>query len=519
MKANLKPAKAPAAEKSDKAEGKKNLNFLLFCLTFLAGCLWWLVGESILIGAGKNGADFILRNPLFNGLYFAFLALFTLLACFISENLVHSIVGEDFFNWAVNTPSLKKILLAVFTVVFLTTGILEFLYELEPVKRQPKQKAASAATSAQAVKSEVIDYYFLLDNSSSMIKNDPNGERIKLLKNTIDRFSDNRNIALVTFNEEPSVALMPVPADQKAKTKFKNMLDSLYPAGRTNIKGTLGTLASIIDIPASHRGIVIFISDGDDTINEGFNQFSPDFKKALNPYVQKNIPINTIFLNPQNYDSVFLKEISNITGGVYSTANNPLQLETEVTETIKAAETNGAGAGAGSSTHQSITSDPLRDVLANRTGKRQNSVLYALFHLVIITIIGFLLGYSLFTLFSHRAVKKPLIIGGGISGLLAGLVLEFGLQSPTLPPALVRMFACVILSTVIWSLSFIVEGIGRILEYRKKGGLRILFSSDEEFNRWSGSDSLKSSGEKQPEGGVLEGKTEQKKEAAKGVLK
>lgn len=504
----------PSAGEQDKAEGRKNLNFLLFCLTFIAGCLWWLIGESIFIGAGKSGADFFLRNPLLNSLYFAFLSLFTLFACFISEKLVHSIVSENFFNWAVNTPSLKKILLAVFAAVFLVSGILEFLYEFEPVKQQPKPKTPFATVSTPDVKREVVDYYFLLDNSDSMDWNDPNRERIKILKNVIDLFSDDRNIALVTFSDKPSIVLTPVPADQNAKTKFKNILDFLYPDGGTNIKGTLVTLASIIDIPASRRGSVIFISDGDDI--SGFSQFSPDFKKVLDPYIQKKIPINTVFLNPTNKDSSFLKEISNITGGKYSTVNDPVQLENEVVNTIKA--TAEKTSTVETAPPAASTSDPLRDVLSNRAGKRQGSTIYALFHIAIITTIGLLLGYSLFTLFSHRTVKNPLIIGGGISGLFAGLVLELGLQSAALPPALVRMFACVILSTVIWSLSFMVEGIGIILEYRKKDGLRLLFSSDKEFNRYCNNGSLTADGEEHHKGGILEGRPEQKKESAKDVL-
>jgi hypothetical protein len=486
---------------ANRKQGKKSLNLLLLCLTFMAGFLWWLIGESIFIGAGKNGSGFILRNPLINGLYFAFLTLFALLACFISEKFVHSVVSKDFFNWAVNTPSLKTMLLAVFSAMLFVSGVLEFLYELDPVKRQAKPRPPPVTASAPAVKHEVIDYYFLLDNSESMGWNDPNMERIKLLKNIIDGFSDDRNIALVTFNQEANIAIEPVPASQNARTKFKNVLDALYPMYGTNIESALVTLASAIDVPVSHRGNVIFISDGEDV--NGFNQFSSGFKRVMEPYIQNNIPINTVFLNPENYDSLFLMEIANITGGAYSTVNNPLQLEAEVTETIQAAENNEAGVT--KTSPAAVTSDPLRDLLANRTGKRKSSPLYALFHIAVITIIGFLLGYSLFALFSHRVVKNPLIIGGGISGLFAGLVLEFGLQSAVLPPPLVRMLACIILSTAIWAFSFMCDKIKLTLEYRKKGGLRSLSGNDDEEKN---------------EYGVLKGEYERSEQQyIKGVLK
>jgi Ca-activated chloride channel family protein len=493
---------------------KKNLNFLLFYLTFLAGCLWWLIGESILIGAGKSGTDALLRNPLLNGLYFAFLALFTLLACFISERFVHSIVSEDFFNWAVKTPALKKILLTVFIAMFLVSGVLEFLYEIEPVKSAPKPRTPPK-TVQTPVNREIMDYYFLLDNSDSMWSvNDRNNERTKLLKKLVDDISEEHQIALVTFDHNTNVGLFPQNADQDTKSNFKNALDELPHGGTTDIKKALVTLASLINTPASHKGSVVFISDGED-IN-GFTLERYDFGDVMAPYIRDNIPINTVFLNPNNIYAATLREISQITGGTFSTVNDPLQLEAEVANTIK--DTEEKVSVTANNTLTAVTSDPLRDDLSNRAGKQQKSPFYAIFHILIITIIGLLLGYFIYTMFSHRDVKRPMLIGGSISGLLAGLVLEFGMQNPSFSPALIRMFSCVILSTVIWGLSFLSEGIGVIWDYHKKGHLRELFAR-ENAGMPQNNDMLAGNHGEDAGGGTLEDKTKKPEEDSKDVLK
>jgi hypothetical protein len=68
--------------------------------------------------------------------------------------------------------------------MFLVSGLLEFLYEIE---LKPVQKSVKTIrTPIVPVPGGITDYYFLLDNSESMGWNDPSKERIKLLKSIID---------------------------------------------------------------------------------------------------------------------------------------------------------------------------------------------------------------------------------------------------------------------------------------------------------------------------------------------
>ena len=52
----------------------KILNYLLLLFTLIAGVVWWGLGEVFFLFL-KSDFDGILRNPLLNGIYFAFLSL------------------------------------------------------------------------------------------------------------------------------------------------------------------------------------------------------------------------------------------------------------------------------------------------------------------------------------------------------------------------------------------------------------------------------------------------------------
>jgi hypothetical protein len=87
-------------------------------------------------------------------------------------------------------------------------------------------------------------------------------------------------------------------------------------------------------------------------------------------------------------------------------------------------------------------------------------------HIAFFMIIGLLLGFLIYTVFSHRNIFKPMLLGGGISGLLAGLVSEAGFQTAALPDFAVRLLTCVILSTIFWPVSFLCGFIiGKIFHY------------------------------------------------------
>ena len=403
------------------------INRLLF-YTFFAGLIWYGIGEFIFILKRNNSS--LIHNPLLNGMYFAFLSALSISACLFSEKKVHILVSSNFLYNIVMTHSLKKILTISFLLMFLVAGFMELIYEIEFSNIRFSLKANAIP----------VDYYFVLDNSASMEWNDPNDERIRILERLVNSFPDDRKIALITFGNSATIQIQPTLSSKSIKSSFERIINNLVKEPSTNIADALIKASSILQNESSRKEVIIFISDGEDA-NE-FNELHGEYKRIMQPFITENIPIHTIFLNPDNVSSSFLSSISNITGGTYSTIRNPVDIEFSITDAMKIEE------------DDIVTRVYRRDLLDKRTGNKQNSVLYAIMHIVFISLIGLLIGYLIYSIFSNMNLFRPLLIGGGISGLLAGLILEFGLQFNILSAYTVRLLACVILSTVIWLIAF-----------------------------------------------------------------
>jgi len=428
-----------------------NLNFLLFLLTLLAGIVWWGIGE-VFLSFTKAGPANIIRNPLLNGVYFALLSLLSIFACLLSENKVHSIVEKDFFNEVVLTQSLKKIMPVAFTLMFLAAGLLEFVYEIElsPAKPAPVQPNTPVTSTPKYIVLPV-DYYFLLDNTTSLGWNDPDELRFDVLEKIVNTFSEDKRIALITFGYNYKINMYPEYATTDTKRLFIYKIRHLTMEDSTSLKNALIGMSSILVNDYSRKEVVVFITDGEDN----FSEYSAEFNRVMAPYISASVPIHSIFLNPEDTDSSFLKRVSLLTGGIYSTVKDPLDLESQMVQVIESEE-------------ESITinqpiirpgkvtlADPPRDMLEMRTGKRQNSPLHIIMRIVFITLIGILMGYLLYMVFSSSRIFLSLLIGGGISGFLAGLFLEFCFQVLYLPDFIIHLLICITLSTVFWLISLV----------------------------------------------------------------
>ena len=451
----------------------KALNLLLFFCTLIAGLLWWAMGEVFFALTKINAAGF-LRNPLLNGVYFAALSLFTIGACLFSESRLPSMVDGEFFRAAVMGPPLKWVLPFVFVLMLLAAGALEFVYEFDPAPVRTAQKTQRQPAvnnvpeqDKTAQPGAADDYYFLLDNSSSMTWNDKNDERIKLLGKVIDNLSAERKIALVSFNDSPTIHLRPQLAAENTKKQFRDIINNLTPDSTTNIYNALNSVASILETDPSRGKAVIFISDGED--HYGFSETSPQFTQVMTPFLSAHIPVHTIFLTLDNAESGFLMYISTITGGSYSSVQDPLELETQVVRAMNAPEITLSLASPGERhrTGGVFAPEARRDLLDKRQGKRQDSIAYILVHIVCITLTGLLLGYLIYEVFSNRSIFRPLVLGGGISGLLAALVLETGLQTGIWPAIVTRLLACVILSTLIWPIALLYDVFNVLIKHRR----------------------------------------------------
>jgi len=407
---------------------KKKLNYLLFISTFIAGIIWWGIGE-IVFSLFKTDFSQILKSSLLIGAYFACLTLIIFGAYLFSDSKNHFIVNKYFFKVVVMGQSLKKVIIFAFVLMFSAGTVLNILYKINIPQREKS-----------LIETEIIDYYFLLDNTTSLTINDPYNERFKILERFVDEFDENRKIALITFGNKATINIHPAFATNSTKNNFKRIINNLVMESSTNIKDALQATSSILQKNPSRREVIIFFTDGEDTL--GFNEKRNDFRSVLRPFISNNVPVYTIFLNPENTASTFLRRISDDTGGIYSTVRNPIDIGTSIEQVLVNEDENISD------------KEPFRNLLGKRIGVKQYSLLYGVLRIVLIALIGLLMGYLIFIVISNKNVFTPMLLGGGVSGLLAGLVLELGLQTGFFPDSIVRLLACIILSTMIWLIGY-----------------------------------------------------------------
>lgn len=86
----------------------------------------------------------------------------------------------------------------------------------------------------------------------------------------------------------------------------------------------------------------------------------------------------------------------------------------------------------------------------------EHSTYLAIFRVAAILLMGVALGVSLGLVFDNRHLALSFGIGGAVSGLLAGLLLEWGLDGSTVGDAFVRFGAMLILSGVLTLFTWII---------------------------------------------------------------
>jgi Mg-chelatase subunit ChlD len=322
---------------------------------------------------------------------------------------------------------------------------LEFIYEFEPTP------AKQVIIKEEKTLKQVEDFYFVIDDSGSLQNNDPKYIRKSVLINLIDEISEDKRISLISFGGMDFARILQKLslADIKGKEEFRNHVSRFDSSGpTTDILTALGLNEKLIDKRTTRLAMVVMITDGE---NSDKGPDAPTVQYLVETYSNLKIPIFSIFLGSEYTDEAiaFLENISIPTGGKVILVEDMDNIQEELTRVVQ--------------TEQKVQPqnepklEPIRDMLEKRTGKRQNSFLYALMHIVFITLIGLLMGYLLYVVFSNITLYKPFLLGGGISGFLAGLILEFGLQTGFLPDFIIRLFACVILSTVIWVVYYIYK--------------------------------------------------------------
>jgi Ca-activated chloride channel family protein len=456
---------------------KKRLNLLLLSLSIVAGLLWGAAGEGWLAGVLGRMNDV----PAV-GLYFSFLTALIIPACVISEFFVSSLVYPYFLNFC-SLPAMKFSIPIALVGVFAAGCLFQFIYGLgfvdtirvksgyenrtvyDEVEVFDEVEKVAPVLKPKAGEDEILDYYFIIDDTASMTGTDPYNQRIVLINKVVSELSDTKRVMLVKFDFTPQVLLDLSYCDAATKRHFTDAKKYFYSDGiYTDIVS--GVEGASLFLDPGRRGIAILITDGDQGIG-GYEQKLPGILKA---YTDAKIPIYSVMLGQISHP--LLRELSEPTGGRVVSVDNfqdfekeivwSMQYETEyitTTEKVSRMETVPRTERVRTRiTTPGKESVQVRNLLTLREDVKADSTLYALLRVVFIAIIGLLLGYAVAFVFQYRRLDIPLSLGGMVTGIIAGIVLEFGLQNRWGPSASIRIVHDGILASVFWIIAALMSG-------------------------------------------------------------
>ncbi|MGG3508437.1 vWA domain-containing protein [Paenibacillus lautus] len=381
---------------------QRKINPLLLLFSLVGGGIGFTIGEFLLRQWGTG-----LPVIVVTGIYFGILALCIGLACLIAELISPRLNGSSWRQRYTGT-SWKLLIPSTLVALFLLGMLFEWVYQLNPGSAKP-----------------VKDIVLVIDNSGSMKDTDPNQDRYTAAKNLINRMDEDNRVSVMLFDHATTL-LQPFTRvkNQEVKDEIIAEIDSL----ETNDGGTDISLAledTMAHIQESHdarrSAMVIMLSDG-------FSE--TDHARVLADYKQQQIAVNTIGLSLVYKDGAqLLQTIAAETGGQYYDVQNAADL---------------------SFVFQKIYDDVGdRSLLTKRTGAMEDSVYYQIIRVVAMLLIGAATGLALGIVFDNRHLALSFSIGGAVSGVLAGVVLEYGLSGGEVRDAFVRLLACFILSGII----------------------------------------------------------------------
>lgn len=404
---------------------QRKINPLLLLFSLVGGGIGFAIGEFLLRQWGTG-----LPVIVVTGIYFGILALCIGLACLIAELISPRLNGSSWRQRYTGT-SWKLLIPSTLVALFLLGMLFEWVYQLNPGSAKP-----------------VKDIVLIIDNSGSMKDTDPNQDRYTAAKNLINRMDEDNRVSVMVFDHATTL-LQPFTRvkNQEAKDEIIAEIDSLTTTdGGTDISLALeDTMTHIQEShDAARSAMVIMLSDG-------FSE--TDHARVLADYKQQQIAVNTIGLSLVNPDGAqLLQTIADETGGQYYDVQNAADL---------------------SFVFQKIYDDVGdRSLLTKRTGVMEDSVYYQIVRIAAMLLIGAAMGLALGIVFDNRHLALSFSIGGAVSGVLAGVVLEYGLSGVEVGDASIRMLACFILAGVIalFTLVIPVKENSRIIRNEQRPG-------------------------------------------------
>lgn len=367
--------------------GSKRFSFIAILFSLLGAGLSWMMGELI-VEVGQGWPTYLLV-----ALYFGVTAMIVGGMILISQGVSPKLIGYRWKQQYFKT-SLKLFIPTTLFMVGVVAGLFQWIYALE-------------INEPYTIKDIVI----AIDRSGSMKQTDPNGERFNAVSHFIDNLSGDKRVALMTFSDHAQLEIdFTQVSTKEEKEAFKEQIHQLSKsdAGATGIREVVDGAYELIQ--NSNRGAsLILVSDGSPTDGS-----DTDIRGLVENYVQRHVPIYTIgmmYTDPSA--DIYLREISELTGGVYYSTSDTTMLN-EAFGKIKYNAEKGT-------------------LITARTGAYIDSTLHKIFRVCFLSILALFMALALGIMFDNKYLVKGMLIGAFLGGGMGSLLMEILLVNGARP--------------------------------------------------------------------------------------
>lgn len=192
---------------------------------------------------------------------------------------------------------------------------------------EDKIKIDSKTEIEICLKPENVDVILALDTSYSMNKDDYKPTRFEAAKNALCTFLAQKidtkdRVGIITFSHGYTVHMVPAAVDKNAISKVFSELKVLKPGGRTALSNAIQGAIDVFgsqDMPENARTLIL-LTDGCDNIGDVPREVALKAKEL-------GIQIYPVLIGGgTQYDESMLKEIADITGGIFHPTTNENEL-------------------------------------------------------------------------------------------------------------------------------------------------------------------------------------------------
>lgn len=382
---------------------KGRYSFKMLIGSIVAGIVFAVIGE-VLYQALRR----ILPRVAVAEIYFVGLFLFLGLAIWLIGKTVYSRTykGVPMNRWVM-----------VFAGMLVLTAVLELIYEIDFGKKKDAYIFVIDCSSSMDVGYTDLNTNQFIDSPS-----DPDGLRFAAIDNMLAEKPEDFQYAVYLFGSE-------VVRAREMGPKSKGLEYSREcDGGGTVIKRTLETIMEDIrngDLDISKvNAHVIFLSDGSPSPEDNIiADIHIEILPVLREYAAEGISISTVGLLYS--DEELMNLIANETDGVFVNVDDVNDLEDAM---VKAGD---LGEG--------------RHLLGYRNDENLN-LLYAIMRILFVTGLGVLIGLEKAVICEKFLDTAAVIRSSVVGSLLAGICMEIGMNGLGMPPGLIRVLACILIS-------------------------------------------------------------------------